>query len=175
MLELDGGQHARVIRRAQILPRHHTPPIRHDSRADEGVGLARPSRRGGHRILEVNALEPARSEVLVRARLDIGRQSGGPFLGVGERRAAGVLLRDGGVPDGVQVSGRASEGDGHFVATEVVVFVVQRLVDVADEVHDEHQGLVDVYAAELGVLDPSGLVVRCQSEQMIESRRGVIT
>ena len=41
---------------------------------------------------------------------------------------------------------------------------MQRLVDVADKVHDKHEGLVDVCAAELGVLDAGGLGIRCQYE-----------
>ena len=175
MLQLDRRQHARIVRRAQILPSHRTPPIRHDRRADERVRLAGPPRRGGHRIFEVNALEPSRGQVLVRAGLDVGRQRSGPLLRIGERRAAGVLLGDGGVPHGVQVCGCPGEGDRHVVAAEIVVLVVQRLVDVADEVDDEHEGFVDVCAAELGVLDTGGLGEWCQQESLVEESRRVST
>ena len=60
---------------------------------------------------------------------------------VGQRRRAGEFLRDRGVPDGVQVCGCAVEGYGDAVAAAVEAFVVQGLVDVADEVDEEFEGV----------------------------------
>ena len=57
----------------------------------------------------------------------------------------------------MQVGGGAVEGHVDIVAAQLFVLVVQRLVDVADEVDDEHEGLVDLRGAELGIGDPFGL------------------
>lgn len=157
MLQLNRRQHSRIVRSAEILPRHSAPPARHDLGANKSVRLGRPQRRCRKRVRQVHALQPAGSEALVGAGLDRGGEGGGPLRRVGQGVAAGVLLGDVGVPDGVQVGGGAGEGDADLVAAQVVVLVVQRLVDVADEVHEEHERLVDLRGAEGFVLDARGL------------------
>ena len=59
----------------------------------------------------------------------------------------------------MEVGRCAGEGDVDFVAAEVEILVVQGLVDVADEVDEEHEGLVDLRGGELGVLDAGRLWV----------------
>lgn len=57
----------------------------------------------------------------------------------------------------MEIGGGAVEGDGDLVAAEGEVLVVEGLVDVADEVHEEHEGLVDFGGAEGGAADAGGL------------------
>lgn len=73
----------------------------------------------------------------------------------------------------MEVCGDAVEGDGDLVAAEGEVLVVEGLVDVADEVDEEHEGLVYFGGAEGGAADAGGLgwlgqqgfweMVRCSS------------
>lgn len=82
-------------------------------------------------------------------------------------RAQGVVLGDGGVPDGVQVCLGAVEGDGDGVTAEVESFVVQGLVDVADEVDEEFEGFEDLFGGKGGGLDARGL---CEGGGLVGGR-----
>lgn len=68
-------------------------------------------------------------------------------------RAQGIVFRDGGVPDGMQVCLGAVEGDRDGVSAEVEGFIVQRLMDVADEMDEEFEGFEDLFGGESGRLD----------------------
>lgn len=69
------------------------------------------------------------------------------------------FVGDGCVPEGVQVPVRAVEGYVYLVATDRDGFVVQGLRDVADEVDEPAEGVVELFGGELGrLLDALGVV-----------------
>lgn len=113
-------------------------------RAHQGVGLPGPGHGSGDGVGKVEARQPL---VALSGKLAVGDVEGqlvGPALG--ERiglaaQAAYPLFDNGRVPDVVQVELAGVPEDVDGVAAEGDVFVVQRLVQVADKVDDKLGGL----------------------------------
>lgn len=114
-------------------------------RADICVGLVCPNHRRGDGVLNVEAGKPLVAQRCELARADIADEAVGPEGSVVVRHAvdaAEELCRDARVPDMVQVELGAFKKHVNAVATPGDVLCVQRLVNVAEEVHDELCGLV---------------------------------
>lgn len=122
--------------------------------ADEGVSLPRPSQSGADGVIKVEVLQPS---LLLLGEASIGDLDGklpGPVAsklkGVAVQTAQ-QLLGNGAIPDVVEVELAAVKQDMDAVAALRDVLVVQRLVEVADKVHDKLGGLVALPERQAGL------------------------
>lgn len=152
-LQLDGADDRVVVIRVEVPLLQRRRAAGHDDGAHVGVGVGRPLGRRLDRVGHVVAGDPAGGLALEAARLNLGDERVGPGLGIRQLGAADLLLRDVGVPVGVQVVRVAVKGDLDVVAADLVGLVVEGLGDVAEEVDEELERLVDVGLAQAGVAD----------------------
>lgn len=132
--------------------------------AHESVSLSRPLQAGSVDVVEIQTLEPL---CLLRSKLsslDLVSKLIRPFLRVvvgPPTRTSYQLFGNGAVPDVVQVVIGALPFDVNAITSPSHIFVVERLVHVADEVHDKPRRLVAFPPAQLGIQRPSSVV--CES------------
>src|SRR3569833_118601 len=131
-------------------------------RANVRLALPRPEQGRVSRIAEIHAGRPVKAGRLELAPEDLDGEDGGPGLGlvVGlPPDAADDLLGDAAVPDVVEIQLDPVEPDVDAVAAARDVLVVQGLVDVADEVHDEPGRLVSLPRRQRRVHHARGVVL----------------
>jgi hypothetical protein len=132
------------------------------ARAHVQVSVARPCQSRPLRISNIISLEPSLLAIIVLADLDIRGQVCRPELSVVERHVAfdvADFVGDARVPEGVQVPVGAVEGRVDRVASDRDGFVVQGLGDVADEVDQPAESVVELFGGQLRrLLDALGVV-----------------
>ena len=139
--QFDGGDGGGVVGAGEVGVLDRRDAVGHHDRAHVAVGIRGPHHGRGLGVINIHALRPGRGERLVLARLDVASQGGGQGLGMGEGLRARLLLNHGRVPDRVQVRVRAIERHIDVVAPYLEILVVQRLVDIAEEMHEEFERL----------------------------------
>lgn len=97
------------------------------------ISFLDPSHGRSDGIIDINARQPAARRRRIRPRLDGCGQLRGVRFSNGDGGATSAFLWHFGVPNVVQVGGGAVEGHGDVVAAEVESFVVEGLVQIADE------------------------------------------
>ena len=138
--------------------------LREHARAHVQVGVARPSQSRPLRIRNIVALKPSLRASAVLAGLDILGQVRSPGLSIGECDVGAggdvaELVGDARVPEGMQVPEGAVEGRVDLVASDRDGFVVERLGDVAHEVDDPAESVVELFGGQLRrFLDALGVV-----------------
>lgn len=157
-LQLDGANDGVVVSRVQVALLQGSGAVGHDDGADVGVGVAGPAGGRGDDIVDVVAGDPAGGLGLVGAGGDVADEGVGPGLGVGQGVAANQGLGDVSVPVGVQVVAVALVGDLDVVSANLVGLIVERLGQVANEVDEELEGLLDVGGGEAAVSNALGVV-----------------
>jgi hypothetical protein len=136
--------------------------LREHARAHVQVRIARPRQSRPLRIRNIVALEPRLRASLVLAGLDVLCQVCSPGLSISIGDVAGDaadFVGDARVPEGVQVPVGAVEGRVDRVASDRDGFVVERLGDVAHEVDDPAESVVELFGGQLRrLLDALGVV-----------------
>ncbi|CRK35222.1 hypothetical protein BN1723_014972 [Verticillium longisporum] len=121
--------------------------------------------RRAHDIVEVNRLQPLGLLISELASLDLLCKSISPSLGVviwSPPRSADELLSNGAIPNVMQVELLSLPQHVDTITSPRDVFIMQRLVDVTDEMHDEAGRLVTLPCAQLRIQRPLRVVGKCR-------------
>lgn len=131
-------------------------------RTDIRISFPRPAQRRLDRLGKVHAVQPRLALVLEFAVFDLARELFRPHLRLMIRLppdAAHPLLRDGAVPDMVEVQLAPLPQHVDSIPTPGHVFVVQGLMNVSDKVHHELGRLGPEPCRDGGVEDLRGVVL----------------
>lgn len=130
---LEDGLGGSVVRTREIIILHITDALLENGAADIAIGISSPGHGGGDGIVDVHARDPTSLLGSVGTAVQSGNQRVGIRLSCRDGRPSGIFLRHVGVPDVVQVGRRATESDVDIVSTYIKVLIVQRLMNIADE------------------------------------------
>jgi hypothetical protein len=168
-LKFDNRDGLVVVSAAEVNILNRSLAIRDDSGTHVGISLGSPTESSRDGISDIQAFGPARGLRSVDAAVDGIVEGRSPSLRIRKSVAAGELLGDLGVPDMVQVGRGPGKSDVDVVATDLQGFVMQRLVDVADEMDDKTERMVDLGVAQSGRNDTLSVV--CNSTVRKEGNR----
>lgn len=131
-------------------------------RANIGIPLSRPTQRSPSRILKINPIQPLLALRLELPILDLGSEFRRPLERLTVRlppHPANQALSNARIPHMVQIQLVALPQHVDAVASARDILIVQRLVDVADKVHDELGGLRAQPGGHVRVEDLRGVVL----------------
>jgi hypothetical protein len=168
-LKFDNRDGLVVVSAAEVNILNRSLAVGYDSGTDVGVSLRSPTESSRDWISDIQALGPARGLGSVDAAVDGSVKGRSPGFRIRKSVAAGELLGDFCVPDVVQVGRGSGKSDVDVVATDLESFVVQRLVNVTNEVDDKPERVVDLGIAQSGRNDTLSVV--CNSTVWKEGTR----
>ena len=87
-----------IIRASQILALHNRNSVFKHRTTNKRIRVGRPTRRRGHRVINIDALQPCSRHALVGAALDAGGEGGSELVRIGESRRASDLLGNRRIP-----------------------------------------------------------------------------
>lgn len=156
-------RHNTISERDSHPPRHNTVSGKIPTcRTDIGIRLPRPQQRRGRGIPKIDAVTPVLGLRPELSPLDLANKSGRPLTSLVERlspHAADPRLGYARVPDVVQLELGAPEDDVDLVPALRHVLRMERLVDVADKVHEELCRVLVVTPRERAVHEARRIVV----------------
>lgn len=132
-LHLNNRYRSRVVGMIQCRIVQHGWSLRHHSRANIRIGLLGPYHCRRDWIFDISTNEPARGLGLIFSNLDCIIESYGPVLSVDEGVASHKFLGHVGIPGCVEIGGFAFESYMNSVAALCHILIVERLMNVADE------------------------------------------
>jgi hypothetical protein len=143
--------------------------IGYNGGTDVGISLGSPTESSRDWISDVQALGPACGLGSVNSAVDGIVEGRSPCFGIRKSVTASELFGDLGVPDVVQVGRGPGKSDIDVVATDLEGFIVERLMNVADEVDDETECVIDLGVTQCGRNDTLSVV--CNSTVRREGNR----